>query len=70
MNAKEMKSKKPAELKETLTELLKTQFDLRMARGNGQLTKTHVLREVRRDIARAQTIIKQNELGLNNAGNK
>ncbi len=70
MNAKEMKSKQPAELKETLTELLKTQFDLRMARGNGQLTKTHVLKEVRRDIARAKTIIKQKELELNKAGNK
>lgn len=70
MNAKEMKGKKPEELKETLTELLKTQFDLRMARGNGQLTKTNVLREVRRDIARAHTIIKQNELELKNAGNK
>ncbi len=70
MNAKEMKSKKPAELKEVLTGLLKNQFDLRMARGNGQVTKTNVLREVRRDIARAQTIIKQNELELNNAGNK
>ncbi len=70
MNAKEMKSKKPVELKETLTELLKTQFDLRMARGNGQLTKTNVLREVRRDIARAKTIIKQKELELNNSGNK
>lgn len=70
MNAKEMKSKKPAELKEVLTELLKTQFDLRMARGNGQLTKTNVLKEVRRDIARAHTIIKQNELETMKAGNK
>ena len=65
-----MKSKKPAELKEVLTELLKTQFDLRMARGNGQLTKTNVLKEVRRDIARAHTIIKQNELETMKAGNK
>jgi len=63
MNVKELKAKNPAELNETLAELLKNQFDLRMAKGNGQLTKGHVLREARRDIARVKTIIKQNEAG-------
>ncbi len=63
MNVKELKAKNPVELNERLTELLKNQFDLRMAKGNGQLTKGHVLTEVRRDIARVKTIIKQNEAG-------
>ena len=63
MNVKELKAKNPVELNEKLTELLKNQFDLRMAKGNGQLTKPHVLTELRRDIARVKTIIKQNEAG-------
>ena len=68
MNVKELKTKNPVELNEKLTELLKNQFDLRMAKGNGQLTKNHVIKEARRDIARVKTLIKQNE--LNAAGNK
>jgi len=70
MNAKELRQKNPVELNEKLTELLKSQFDMRMAKGNGQLTKNHVLKEVRRDIARVKTLIKQNELENINAGNK
>jgi large subunit ribosomal protein L29 len=61
MNATELRTKKPAELKQKLIDLLKNQFDLRMAKGNGQLTKINVLKEVRRDIARVKTIIKQQE---------
>ena len=63
MNVKELKTKNTVELNEKLTELLKNQFDLRMAKGNGQLTKAHILKDVRRDIARVKTIIKQNEAG-------
>jgi large subunit ribosomal protein L29 len=63
MNVKELKTKSPVELEKQLTELLKNQFDLRMAKGNGQLTKAHILKDVRRDIARVKTIIKQNEAG-------
>jgi large subunit ribosomal protein L29 len=63
MNVKELKTKNTVELNEKLTELLKNQFDLRMAKGNGQLTKAHVLKDVRRNIAKVKTIIKQNEAG-------
>jgi large subunit ribosomal protein L29 len=63
MNVKELKAKSTVELNEELTGLLKNQFDLRMAKGNGQLTKAHVLKDVRRNIARVRTIIKQNEAG-------
>ena len=70
MNVKELREKNPVELNEKLTELLKSQFDMRMAKGNGQLTKNHVLKEVRRDIARVKTLIKQNDLANNKEGNK
>ncbi len=48
-----------AELQEELNKLLQKQFDLRMARGNGQLTKLHLMRDVRRDIARVRTVMNQ-----------
>ncbi|WP_223789356.1 50S ribosomal protein L29 [Marinicella meishanensis] len=59
MQAKELRSKDLAELQEELNKLLQKQFDLRMARGNGQLTKVHLMREVRRDIARVRTVMNQ-----------
>jgi large subunit ribosomal protein L29 len=57
MDLKDMKNKSPAELAEHLDELRKEQFNLRMQRGTGQLTQTHQLRNVRREIARAKTLI-------------
>jgi large subunit ribosomal protein L29 len=57
MDLKELKTKSPAELAEHLEELRKEQFNLRMQRGTGQLTQTHQLRNVRREIARAKTLI-------------
>ncbi len=59
MQAKELRKKDQAGLQEELNQLLQKQFDLRMAKGNGQLTKGHLLREVRRDIARVRTIMSQ-----------
>ena len=59
MQAKELRTKDLAELQEELNKLLQQQFDLRMARGNGQLTKLHLMREVRRDIARVRTVMNQ-----------
>lgn len=59
MQVKELKDKDLAQLQEQLNGLLQKQFDLRMARGNGQLNKIHLLREVRRDIARVKTVMNQ-----------
>ena len=59
MQAKELNSKNLAELQDELNKLLQQQFDLRMARGNGQLTKVHLLRDVRRGIARVRTVMNQ-----------
>lgn len=57
MDAKELKTKSAAELAGDLVELRKEQFNLRMQRGTGQLTQTHQLRRVRRDIARIKTAL-------------
>ena len=55
----ELRSKTPAELQETLVWLAKEQFGLRMQMSIGQLTQTHLLKQVRRDIARVKTLISQ-----------
>jgi large subunit ribosomal protein L29 len=57
MEANELNKKSVAELNGDLVELRREQFNLRMQRGTGQLTQTHQLRNVRRDIARVKTAI-------------
>jgi len=65
MNVSELRGKSSAELKETLFELRKEQFNLRMQKGTGQLGRPSEMRRVRRDIARVKTIM--NEQKTSNA---
>ncbi len=58
-NTKALAAKSPAELKTELAALLKEQFGLRMQRATQQLTNTEKLKQVRRNIARARTLIHQ-----------
>ena len=53
--------KSGAELKTELEALLKEQFGLRMQKSTQQLTNTEKLKQVRRSIARARTLIHQVE---------
>jgi large subunit ribosomal protein L29 len=57
MKAEEWRGKTPDELKTQLTELKKEAFNLRFQRASGQLENTARVRQVRRDIARIQTIL-------------
>jgi large subunit ribosomal protein L29 len=57
MKAEELRGKTPDELKTQLTELKKEAFNLRFQRASGQLENTARVRQVRRDIARIQTIL-------------
>ena len=59
MKASELREKKVAELKEELLRLRREQFNLNMAKATGQLAQTHLLNQVRRDIARIKTVIAQ-----------
>ena len=59
MKASELREKSQEELKQTLHELLKEQFNLRMQRGTGQLARHHQVRQVRRDIARVKTVMNE-----------
>jgi len=57
MKIKDLRDKSVAELKEELLGLLREQFNLRMQLGSAQLARTHLLRDVRRNIARVKTLL-------------
>ena len=59
MKASELKDKSVEDLNKELLELAREQFNLRMQKGTGQLTKSHLLKEVRRNIARVKTVLNQ-----------
>ncbi|MCK5121003.1 MAG: 50S ribosomal protein L29 [Methylophaga sp.] len=59
MNASELRQKSKEELNSLLLEKSREQFNLRMQKGTGQLTKPDQMKKVRRDIARIHTILNQ-----------
>lgn len=59
MKASELQGKTQAELRDTLHDLLKEQFNLRMQRGTGQFSRPHLMKDVRRNIARVKTVMNQ-----------
>lgn len=63
MTAEELKAKTPDELKDQLVQLRKEAFNLRFQQASGQLENTARVRQVRREIARAKTILRQKAQG-------
>ena len=61
MKASELKEKNVEELQQTQIELLEEQFKLRMKSASGQISKTHELGKVRRNIARVKTILREKQ---------
>ncbi len=57
MKTSELRQKGVAELRQERISLLREQFNLRMQKGTGQLTRTHQMSRVRRDIARINTVL-------------
>ena len=55
MAEKKTEALKKEELESKLVDLKKQQMDLRFQHAGGQLPKTHVLRQTRREIARVKT---------------
>jgi large subunit ribosomal protein L29 len=49
----------PDQLNDEILKLKKEQFNLRFQRATGQLENTSRVRQVRRDIARVQTVARQ-----------
>ena len=63
MKASEFRNKNETELKSELLGLLREQFNLRMRRASGQMSKGHLMRNVRRNIARIKTILNEKKAG-------
>ena len=57
MKAADVRAKTDDELEQQLEDLAKEEFNLRFQRANGQLENTARVRQVRRDIARINTIL-------------
>jgi len=57
MKASELREKSVEELNQELLGLLREQFNLRMQAATGQLNQTHLLTQVRKDIARVKTVL-------------
>ena len=63
MKALDLREKSVDELQEELIKLRKEQFSLRMQFASGQLGQVHLVKEVRRDIARVKTVMKEKANG-------
>ena len=59
MKANELRKKSAEDLGKELLDLTRVQFNLRMQKGTGQLSKPSQVRVVRRSIARVKTIMNQ-----------
>ena len=57
MSAKDLRAKTVVELQSELLALKKESFNLRMQLASQQLQKTHIISEVRKKIARINTVI-------------
>ncbi|MGH1418844.1 MAG: 50S ribosomal protein L29 [Hyphomicrobiaceae bacterium] len=63
MNAAEFRDMSLDQLDDQLIKLKKEQFNLRFQVASGQLENTSRIREVRRDIARVQTVAREKRVG-------
>lgn len=59
MKASELRDKSVDELNQELHGLLREQFNLRMQRGTGQLSRPDQMQKVRRNIARIKTVLNE-----------
>jgi len=63
MKISELRDKDEEALKDELERLTREHFGLRMQVGSGQLGQTHLLKEIRRDIARVKTCLEESRNG-------
>lgn len=63
MKASDLRKKSGAELRDELVELRREQFNLRMQRATGQLGTPARFRELRKDIARIETVMNEKARG-------
>ena len=59
MKIDDVRGMTPDQLAENLLNLKKEQFNLRFQKATGQIEKTHRVGEVRKDIARISTLLRE-----------
>ena len=59
MKVSDIRDKSVEELNSELMALLREQFNLRMQNGSGQLARPHLMKDVRRNIARVKTVLNE-----------
>ncbi len=59
MKIQDVRGMTPDQLSENLLNLKREQFNLRFQQATGQMEKSHRVGEVRRDIARIRTVMRQ-----------
>ncbi len=59
MDASELRTMNPDQLREQLVQLKKEAFNLRFQRATGQLESPARMRSVRRDVARVKTVLNE-----------
>jgi len=64
MKASELREMSLEEVKSTLEDLEEEAFNLRFQHVSGQLISPIRLRQVRRDVARVRTVLREHELGM------
>ena len=62
MKAKEIRAMSAAELETKIAELKKDLFNLRLQHATNQLDNTNKISEVKRDIARVNTVLRELQL--------
>lgn len=67
MKATEIRELTEAELQQKLHDATQELFNLRIQQSSGQLEKPSRMRELRRDIARIQTVMRQQALAKRSA---
>ncbi len=64
MKANDYRNLTTAEIEQNVSSLKEELFNLRFQLATGQLENTARIKQVRKDIARAKTILRQRELGI------
>lgn len=70
MNSREVRSKEDKELRYDLKNLTKELFDLRFQSASENLSNTARIQQIRKDIARILTVMRERELGIRGAAPK
>lgn len=59
MKTKELREKSPSELEKALRDIREELLNLRLRKQTGQVEHSHQLKELRRELARIQTLMRE-----------